>query len=688
MLRYADEGFLYQYMTSYHWAIAHLLGSEIDVFAGNSLERIFSTLCFLIGLLLMSSLVALCSATLVQLQTRKYDQMMEQLQLRRFLRQYSISARVAAKVQEMIKERMSKPEKLVMKDVAALELLSDNVRMELEYEIYMQLSIKHGFFHLLNLYDNGKTLALLCHKCMDMLMVKGSDRLFSPTELALGMYMIRSGTHNYSQRIPVPVLRRARIASLNRSGSAGSAEEPSARGQADHGMVEVPPGSQLAEASLWAEWSHVGICSAVTDSVVILVKAEATAQTLCTQEFVDVVYRNYASIFYTQLITSKPPRCSFPDDLGAPFTSLPEIMVKMDTGVQSFLAHVQLQTGYPASLQQELAAEVASGQVSVAPDETGLPTRFVAQVGLELINPQGLTFIVLGRVQGDDSVVPVMRFPHIRPGSEETLDEAVQRLISTRLPQLSAGVVLTGVEGVSTLVANASDEDLESSCRSLGLRTASLAVPSARNLLHQGRWIEVPSSVADIRTRILMLSKQGSMEGEAWARIEPHLQRMSARLIRNASSRMQNVATLSPFTKSHSLHHNPNIVNLLMNIHNIYMIDDLVCTWLTKDEVSELQTPQAQVVLKEWLEGLVIDADYGTSMDSRMSRDSPECPEVKIVKVDLTVDSASPADTGGLGDVEADPLPRAETPEEDWQRGTSSWDDRRSTPGEKARMRL
>merc|ERR1719203_2328524 len=109
---------------------------SMDVYPRSTWERFFTEASLVLGLFLSSSVVSMLSANLTHMQMLKMEQTGQLIKLRRFLRQFALSKIIRGRVLMQISDRISEENRLTDRDVAALQLLSTQVRAELLYEIY------------------------------------------------------------------------------------------------------------------------------------------------------------------------------------------------------------------------------------------------------------------------------------------------------------------------------------------------------------------------------------------------------------------------------------------------------------------------------------------------------------------------------------------------------------------------
>eukprot|EP00971_Amphidinium_carterae_P153157 3035901-Amphidinium_carterae.1 len=62
------EDLMYQYWTTFHWSLTQITLGATEVVSGNTVERIYTVICLVFGLLFGSTLVSSLSATMVEFQ--------------------------------------------------------------------------------------------------------------------------------------------------------------------------------------------------------------------------------------------------------------------------------------------------------------------------------------------------------------------------------------------------------------------------------------------------------------------------------------------------------------------------------------------------------------------------------------------------------------------------------------------
>lgn len=118
--------------------------------------------------------------------------------------------------------------------IELLPTISEPLRMEIHYDMHMQIMITHTFFKLSN-DINSWMMRRVCHDAIDSLMLSRGDTLFCQGEISEHprMYFIKSGLMLYSHQT-------------------GKRED-------------AKDGNWASEGGLWTFWTHCGGMQATTD---------------------------------------------------------------------------------------------------------------------------------------------------------------------------------------------------------------------------------------------------------------------------------------------------------------------------------------------------------------------------------------------------------------------------------------
>jgi len=413
-VRFMEYDLPHQYIASLHWSMAQFTLGAMDVEACNSIERIYTIVCMALGLIFGSTLVSTLSASMVDYQMTRNDQIQRLRKLRRFLRDNNISRAVAALVQQQAKERLSMQAKIQEEDVPALQLLSTALRTTLRYEMFKEHLYEHAFFRLWMAMDN-LLVPELCMKALDSNMIRPHDDLFVPSGEADKAYTLISGDLVYTQEPMTAAV--------------------------DHQMVvPVGPNRWFCEAALWTHWVHVGTAKARTPCQVLSISTSAMMELLTNHakyHSVAEVAGEYCRVFHRRIVAARPPHASWPTDLEVPFTEYSDLVVGMVQEVQVTISQLALEQMQPRrhtvaehSTLSNLSEEIRRGKSCLLVNADGDIERVASVVVVEIQNTCGQILVELGKREKCEPVNASCQLPGLKQEAGETLNSVLARLLS------------------------------------------------------------------------------------------------------------------------------------------------------------------------------------------------------------------------------------------------------------------
>uniref|UniRef100_A0A7S4VSB0 Cyclic nucleotide-binding domain-containing protein n=1 Tax=Alexandrium monilatum TaxID=311494 RepID=A0A7S4VSB0_9DINO len=246
LVKQADDGFGYSYLTSLHWALTQFTPASMEVVPTNVWERGYTILVMMMGLGAFSSFLASISSLMTQLRALRSMQYKEDLLIRRYLMEHSISLELGNRIMFFFREnrRFVKRQRLVEKDVKALEMLPESMRIRLHWEVYESVITPHPLFFHLNFTDH-LGLVEICHRSMTESLLGQGHELFHSGKVAERMYFVGKGSMSYNP--------------------GRTCEETTAD--------DVMEGQWLSEMVLWMNWVHRGTVRALTHSHLVELEA-------------------------------------------------------------------------------------------------------------------------------------------------------------------------------------------------------------------------------------------------------------------------------------------------------------------------------------------------------------------------------------------------------------------------------
>jgi len=246
-MNFGEHETAYQYTTSLHWSICMFTPGSMAVQPQNLLERVFAILILVCGLVVFTFFISSMTASIGQLRAAKGDKGKDMWTLRRFLRQNTIHKELAYRILRYVENAMAQQKKMKVATtkVPALDLLTDQLRREVEFEANYSCLCNHPLFaRITNL--SKVTMFRLVGTALSQRPLARTDILFSGGGRATEMQLVVSGELRYV---------------MTHDHDGGS-------------EMHVVKDDWLCEAALWTAWTHYGSCRAAATSVLVCIKAQ------------------------------------------------------------------------------------------------------------------------------------------------------------------------------------------------------------------------------------------------------------------------------------------------------------------------------------------------------------------------------------------------------------------------------
>lgn len=194
-----EHDWLYMYMTSVHWSLTQFTPAAMDVVAVNALERIFSVVVTLAGLIVFSFFLGSINQNLARLRSLHAQERLQNRLVRRYVSERHISVELATEILAWIKQRRrgKANSKTVFSDIKALENLPTKLLTELQQEVGLPVLESHAMLkHLAGLgYQDA---VRLCTKALKEVSSVFGEELFHSGAIGDKMFFVRSGRLNYT----------------------------------------------------------------------------------------------------------------------------------------------------------------------------------------------------------------------------------------------------------------------------------------------------------------------------------------------------------------------------------------------------------------------------------------------------------------------------------------------------------
>jgi len=237
-----DRPLEYRYLTALHWSITQFTPGSMNVQPVNSVERLYSVVVLVLGMVVFSSTVSSITAATNNLKDINAVYKHQIWTMRRYFREQKISAALTHRVLRYT-EAIIKPkyQKVNVDQVKILPLLPQMLTKEIAREMYEKHLTVHPLFDALS-DTNTSLMQMLCCIVKESMLEKG-EMIFSPGQVCTSMYFVSHGTLEYF------LWQEARAETLESKTS-------------------------FCEAVLWTPWVHQGRMYARYESTIIALDAK------------------------------------------------------------------------------------------------------------------------------------------------------------------------------------------------------------------------------------------------------------------------------------------------------------------------------------------------------------------------------------------------------------------------------
>jgi len=426
-----SSGWVYQYFTSYHWALAQITLGAHEIAPVNTCERVVAIFCNLFGLIFGSSLVSILSMTTLQYREVDKERYTMMHVLHEFLTQHDVEVATRLKITRQVQERVKPRDRtLAEQDVPALLVLSQSLLKELRYQLFSRHLRKHALFQVWEQL-HGDSLRKLCGEGCRFTVLPPEDELFAFGHTSHAGYMVVDGKLSYQQ-----------------DSSDGLVEEDT--------HILVTNGEWLSDATWWCHWVHVGTACSTSATTLVHVPPEVVLTTMARDASVNSVSVAYGLRLHARMTE---PENIITTDVVPKSVSFRDMVCVLPRDVHILLGVAALQhlaqkretqkqirrldkLGYLRALEEE----ALEGQSLILLDDDGNLHRRVALVVLELVNDNDEVLVELAHHDNEEGSAwkPSLRLPAEKQMHEETTMDTLKRLLECRMSALT-GVLLEGV---------------------------------------------------------------------------------------------------------------------------------------------------------------------------------------------------------------------------------------------------
>eukprot|EP00930_Biecheleria_cincta_P021284 TRINITY_DN15815_c0_g2_i1.p1 TRINITY_DN15815_c0_g2~~TRINITY_DN15815_c0_g2_i1.p1 ORF type:complete len:686 (+),score=109.45 TRINITY_DN15815_c0_g2_i1:54-2111(+) len=271
------DDFWYKYSTSLHWSLTQFTPASMDVSARNTGERFFSIVVLFFAMVAFSSIIASITGLITSLRNMQNEELRNMWLLRRFLRQRKVSGDLSQRIFRFIENRQQQQSNTVHSSkVLVIGALSEALRDELEYELFMPTLSEHTWFNFVK-DTMGVVMHRLCRTALTIQPYAEREVIFGAGDEGKYMYFIQSGVLDYF------------AANTNCH-------------------LSPPPHVKecASEAVLWTSWRHQGRLLSLTSCDLLLMDPEKLADVVVVHPKSWYYTKQYAVIFVKHL-NALPP---------------------------------------------------------------------------------------------------------------------------------------------------------------------------------------------------------------------------------------------------------------------------------------------------------------------------------------------------------------------------------------------
>lgn len=248
-----DQPFEYKYLTSLHWSLSQFVLGGIDVDPVNTTERAFSVSLLLAALIMFSALIGKVSASVAKIEDLKGDYVKDMWLLLRYLREHRVSRNLTVRIRRYVEYALAhRKKKLQTDEVPYIPLLTDRLRAELNWEMYLGTLTVHPLLKKVAT-KMPRAVHSVCLMALEELHCPRQDTLFETEECANFVYFPLEGELMY-------------------------VHAPTGISQ------QVFEGEILCEVALWTRWHHMGQLRAVLECRLVTLSVKPFIESLCHYE--------------------------------------------------------------------------------------------------------------------------------------------------------------------------------------------------------------------------------------------------------------------------------------------------------------------------------------------------------------------------------------------------------------------
>jgi len=246
--------------------------------------RIFAVCIYVVVFVLVATLVGGLTSSMTSLNLLTNRHSHQFAILRRFLLDKGITHGLATRIHHNARYALAQQERIIDEEHVDLLLrVSEPLRMELHFEMYIPVLSQHPFFSCYS-FECPLTMHKMCHHATSMLQLSCGDIIFSVGEIPANPKVIFtvSGILTYMHF--------------------------------SFGNTELPRGHWAAEANLWTAWMHVGTLRASVYGQICTLDSKQFQEIASQFDSVRFSPRQYAKCFVELLNVTEALSDLSPED--------------------------------------------------------------------------------------------------------------------------------------------------------------------------------------------------------------------------------------------------------------------------------------------------------------------------------------------------------------------------------------
>jgi len=230
-----DDSFGYRYSTSFHWSITQFTPASMEIVPANSLERAYTVIIILAGLLMFSTLLSSITATMNRLRQITLEKRGQESLIRRYISENRVSLQLGNQiVTHFRKDTKRYRRRLHADEIPALSFVPEELLIKLSCEVFGPILAGHGLFLRIKRTD-AEIWSIILNQAVSERALHSGEELFRVGNKGTKMFFITMGEMAYSYAYST-----------------------------DDTPWRVRDGEWMCEAVLWTRWEHRGRLTAAS----------------------------------------------------------------------------------------------------------------------------------------------------------------------------------------------------------------------------------------------------------------------------------------------------------------------------------------------------------------------------------------------------------------------------------------